>query len=165
MKKSLLVIPAVLVASFICFERPAARQRNAAEQAHTAALAQARLEAETRRAEALAAATAESNRRNAERDAQERAKAEARQRAHEEKLAALDQKTAAHLAEIKNLTATLATLTQELAEARDLADSVQRDTFDLTKQLEKQRVDRRSIEFDVQRATAMVTRRMADTSP
>jgi membrane protein involved in colicin uptake len=163
MNKALLIVPTVLGATFIAFERPAHHRLDAAHQAHVDQLAQARADEDARRLAAQQAAATESARRTAERERDDRLKAAARQLAYENTLHRLDEQTTAHVATSESLARELAALDTQLATLRDTQESTDRATFDLTKQLESQRTARRSLDLEIQRTTTMLTRRANET--
>lgn len=163
MNKSLIIVPSVMVVAFVAFERPAQRRLDAATQAHLEQVARDRAAEAGRREDLQQIAKIEANRRNAEREEQERLKAEAKQHAYETAVRGVEVQTSAHLAACDQLSTELASLDLQVADARARSEAADRTSFDLAKRVEAQRTHRHNFDLEIQRTTAMVTRRFYES--
>lgn len=164
MNKTYFIVPGILIAAFICIQRPAQQRIEAAAQAHAAQLIRERAVEDARRLTAQHAAAADSRKRTAELQAQEQLKADTKRQNYENLLQRINDQTSAHLAASDGLSTELSALDQQLSELRVRKEATERDSFDLTKKLELQRAFRRSTDLEIQRTSAMVAQRFADST-
>lgn len=163
MTKYYLIVPCVLLAVFLIFERQFQRERNAAGQVRAAAIATAKA-AEASRLELLRQQTAEESRtRIALREKEERDRVEKRQAETHAAVQTIETETATHAAEAARLARETDALDQQLAELRAQRQRAHEAAFALARQVEQGRIDRRSADLEIQRTTKMVAARLLES--
>jgi len=157
-----LIVPAALLGLFLVVERPADRLRRQreGERAEKVAADKTKADEERRGREKLAAK--DLARRNAEREKQDQEKLEKKQRDHEAALANLESAAAKSFAEVAAVEREIAALEEKLTATRAAAEQHGQAAFALLRQVERQRVDRRNAELEIQRATKVVMLRLRD---
>jgi len=164
MNKFYIIVPIILLGVFIFFYRGALEDM-ARRDAEKARLAQIEQEKEDqRRKEIEERAAADARRRQEEREAAERAKEEKRQREYDEGMRLLAEEAARYTAEADKNTKEINELEIQLLELRNLRDKTNREAFELAKQVELAKIDRRNAELEIQRMVDMVARQVAGTS-
>jgi hypothetical protein len=161
MNKYYLIVPGVLLSAFVVFERDFAQRRTEEEKVHAIAVAAAKEEAEKERLRREAVAADEARKRTEERERLERERAEKKRRDYEASMAKLAGETDEQVREADKLTEEAASLAAQVDALKTRRVSLDRETFELARKVELQRVDRRSTELELQRATTMVARRLA----
>lgn len=159
-----LIAPAIMMVGFVFVyfshvEKTHEKERKAKEQA-----AIAKADAERKKKEAEDKARADAKKRQDEREAEEKRKEDekiAKQRADDEKVRAA---TAEFTAKANAAAKQIAEREKELDALRKEKDRLNRETFDIAKQVELARIARRNAELEIQRMTEMVTQRAANSS-
>lgn len=163
MTKYYLIIPCVLLAVFLIFERSFQRERIAAEAIRATQVAAAKAAEETRLAE-LRRKTAEDTRlRVAQREKEERDRAEKKRREAEAALHVVETEADAHAAEAARLARETDALDRQLAELRTQKQRAQATAFALVRHVEERRIDRRNADLEIQRTTKMVAARLLES--
>ena len=129
----------------------------AALKADAEAQAAQKLEAERKSKEDAA-------RRTAEREAEEAVKLAKRRADREAASQKIADATAEYNAEADKLAKEAADLELKLREIRNQRDAVSAEAFELTKKVEMARIDKRTAELEIQRMTAMVSKRAEESS-
>lgn len=165
MSKIYLIAPCVLLLGFSIFERVARRDHEARIQTVEAERA-SREVAEAARREVLKDQTLrESSERVRRREEQERAREAARRREHEIALAAVDRDTATHRAHIEQLARELDHLHGQLTILRQEKAAKETAVFDLAREVEQKRIDRRVVEIEIQRTTKVAVKQLIEAEP
>lgn len=165
MSKIYLIAPCVLLLGFSLFERVARRDHDARIQTVAAERA-ARELAEVERRETLKNQTLrESSERVRLREEQERARDAARRREHEIALAAVDRETATHRAHVEQLARELDHLHGQLTVLRQEKAAKETAVFDLARDVEQKRIDRRVVEIEIQRTTKVAVKQLIEAEP
>ncbi|MES2693771.1 MAG: hypothetical protein V4773_09885 [Verrucomicrobiota bacterium] len=165
MSKLYIIAPCVLLLGFSAFERVAHRQHDARIERRAAERLAGESAAAERHAALKAQAEIEARERTLARQEQERAREAARLREHEATVAGVDGHTAAHRAEISQLARELDQLHTQLTALRVEKDSVETAVFDLARNVEQKRIDRRVVEIEIQRTTKMVATQLLAPAP
>jgi hypothetical protein len=163
MNKFYVIVPGALLLVFLGVERDFQKKR-AKEDATRAAIATvAKAEEDATRLEKQRVATEEVHRRTAERERLEQERVDRKRRDYETAVATLQQQAAAQEAETAKLTHEIADLAERVTGLRDRKDEVEREAFDLSRAVARQRIDRRNAELEIQRTTAMVAARLSES--
>lgn len=164
MNKFYIIAPIVLLGVFIFFYR-GALQDMAVRDAEKARVAQIEQQKEdARRKEVEEKAAADARRRQEDREAADRAKEEKRVREYEEGMRLLTEEANRYAAEADKNAKDAAELEIQLLELRNLRDKTNREAFELAKQVELAKVDRRNAELEIQRMVDMVGQRVGSSS-
>jgi chromosome segregation ATPase len=164
MNKFYIIVPLVLLGVFIFFYRGALDDM-ARRDAEKARLAQIEKEKDdARRKEIEERAAADARKRQEEREAVERAKEEKKQREYNEGMRALTEEAERYIAEADRNAKEAADLEIQLGELRNQRDRVNREVFELAKQVELAKIDRRNAELEIQRMVDMVAQRVGASS-
>jgi hypothetical protein len=164
MKKYYIIIPVVLLTVFVVFERSAAKEAEAVEQAKVEQkkAADAKKEAEKKALEEKA--RADSEKRNQQRIAEEKAKDEKKKADFEAKIQRMKDDVKRYTDDVDAQTREASRLEKELLAKREQRDRENRAVFDLAKKVEVTRKLRRDAELEVQRFNEMLARRAAESS-
>lgn len=162
MNQAYLIAPCLLLGAFVLIER--AYDRSVKESAHFESL---RLVAKKALADAQLAAlkkkTADENRARTEaREQDEHARAEKKRLEIENALRAAEADVAARAATIEKLTRESAALEHDLGKLKEKRRHVEDTAFALSRQVELQRIERRTTDLEIQRTTKMVVARLRD---
>lgn len=165
MKKWMYVIfPSAMLGIFLVFYFSAAKKAELKEQQHAALVAKQKADDADKKRIAEEKARVDAEKRSAERAAEE-AKKEA------EKIAKwqadskrIQDDTDKSLADADKYQKEVSKLEIELDTLRKSKDKASRDAFDLLKQVERAKVDRRNAEIEIQRLTEMVARKASESS-
>ena len=164
MNKYYAIIPCVLLAVFLVFQRDFQKRRNEEEKARTAGAALAQAARDDLRAKQKQKAEDDMRRRNEERETQERERAEKKRRDYETALQKIQTEADAHAAGVRQLAQESASLEQELAALRAQKRQTESAAFELARKVEEHRVERRTAEIEIQRTTKMVAARLAESA-
>lgn len=165
MSKIYLIAPCVLLLGFSVFERVARRDHNARIQTVEAERA-ARELASAERRELLKEQTLRENGERARlREEQGRAREAARRREHEIALAAVDRDTATRRAHIEQLARELDLLHSQFELLQKEKASKETAVFDLARDVEQKRIDRRVVEIEIQRSTKVAVKQLVEADP
>jgi len=159
-----LIVPAILMVGFVFVYLSHVEKTHAKEAKQKADMVAKKAEDDRKKKEAEDKARADAKKRQDEREAEEKRKEDekiAKQRADDEKVRAAT-------AEFQNKANASAKLIEqrekELDGLRKERDRLNRETFDIAKQVELARIARRNAELEIQRMTEMVTQRAANSS-
>lgn len=161
--KSYFLIPCVLLGGFLLFERHFQQEREIREREVAVRVAAAKRDQEATREKLRADALADQVRRTAEREQQEREREEKKQREYDTALQKLEAETTRQLAAAEKLEQEIAEVDAILVQRRGKKEELGRQTSELAQQVEKQQVERRTVEMETQRTLQMVLGRLFDT--
>lgn len=156
MNKYYLIVPAVLLGTFLFFYNGALKEMAAKEAAKTAEKAAIKAADDKRKAEIEAKATADAKRRQEERDAEERARAEKKEKDYLDAMKKLKDESDNYSAESDKLAKEGADLEIQLSSLRTQKEKSTREVFELAKQVELAKVSRRTAEIEIQRMVEML---------
>jgi uncharacterized membrane protein YgaE (UPF0421/DUF939 family) len=159
-----LVFPGVMLAAFLVLYFMHEKDADIRERQRTEAVAKKDAEDKKQKAEAEAKAQADAQKRQQEREEEERAKEETRRKKQEAADKEVRDRTNATIAEADKSAKDAASLEIELDRMHKQRDQLSRETFDLAKQVERAKVDKRNAEMEEQRMTEMIARRAAESS-
>ena len=159
-----LIAPTVMLGAFLFLYLAEAQEAEIKDKARAAELAKTKaLEAEKKKI-AEEKARLDSAKRSAERAAEE-AKREADKIAKREaESKRIQDETDKYLADSAAQTKKISDLEQQLETARKAKDQASRESFDLLKQVERAKVERRNAEIEIARLTEMLARRASVSS-
>lgn len=166
MKKFLyLILPAVMLAAFLFTPGMgylAAQKEIAARvAAREEAVRQTKAAEDAKRAEIQQRAEEDARARQRENEALERAKEEKKRKEYEDAVNKLKEETATYIRETEAFNKENAALEVELGKLRDRKESLNRENFDLAKQVELAKIERRTAELEIQRMVGMVSRTLS----
>lgn len=162
MKKSYVIVPAVLLAVFLVFQQDFQRKRNQREKIQAAELAAVRA-AEAEERDRLAREAADRTQQAVEERARkEREREEAKRRDFTSALERLNAAADAHAAAVDDLERQVAAAEQRASELRARQARAEEGAFELARQVELQRIDRRTAELEIQRATKLIFSRLLE---
>lgn len=164
MNKFYLLVPAILLVGFFPLYRAASAKMTAAEEAKKEQAALTAKTEEARRHELDLKAEADAKARQEERDAQERERDAKKKTDYADAMRRLTEERATYSAEAAKYSAEVATLEKQLADLRTQKETASREAFELTRQVELPKIERRTAELEVQRTYAMVASRVAASS-
>jgi len=162
-----LVIPALLLLAFLFTPGygyfAAQKEITAKQEAREKAAAEARQAEEAKRLEIQKRAEEDAITRQKENELLERAKEDKRRKDYEDAINKLRDDIATFTRETEGHTKESADLEATLAKLRDQKEAANRDTFDLAKQVELAKIERRIAEMEIQRMVAMVSRNLSSS--
>jgi preprotein translocase subunit SecF len=156
MNKFYFGIPLVLLVAFAFVYRGAVEEMDRKEATIKAQQAQEKAAQEAHRKEMEAIAQKDALKRQQEREAEEHAKAEKREREYQDAMRKLKDEADGYSKEADKYAKEAAELEIKLGEARILKDKTTREVFDLQKQVELAKIQRRNAELEIQRMVEMV---------
>ena len=121
-------------------------------------------EDDKRKAEIEKQATADAAKRQQERDEADRAKEEKKRREYQEIIALLTKDVNSNIASTDKYAKEAADLELQINSLRNQKEKLNADTFELAKQVERAKIDRRNAELEIQRMVEMVAKKIADSS-
>lgn len=164
MNKFYIIVPIVLLGVFIFFYRGALQEMAAKDERLRLEAAALQAAEDARRAEVEARAAADAKKRQDEREAQERAKEEKKIKDYEDAMKQLRDETGRYASEADALSKQANELEVQLTELRNLKEKTNREAFELAKQVELAKVQRRNAELEIQRMVDMVAQRVGASS-
>lgn len=164
MNKFYIIVPVVLLGVFIFFYRGALQEMAAKDELKRKEAAALQAADDARRKEIEARAAEDARKRQEEREAVERAKEEKKIREYEDAMKQLREETARYASEADALSKQANGLEIQLAEMRTLKEKTNREAFDLAKQVELAKIQRRNAELEIQRMVDMVAQRVGNSS-
>lgn len=164
MNKYYFIVPAVLLASFLFVYNGALKEMAAKETAEKAHKAEVKAAEDKRKAEIEARATADAKRRQDERDAEEKAKIEKKERDYQDGMRKLKDEADNYTAEADRLVKESNALELQLSALRTQKEKTTREVFELTKQVEMAKINRRTAELEIQRMVDMVATKASASS-
>jgi len=164
MNKSYLIVPIVLLAIFGILYKGAVKDMEAKAE-HQQAVAKERADAEKKRKDEIELkATADAKKRQDEREAADLAKEEKKKRDYEEGLKALNDEATKYSTEADKLSKEVADLELQISQGRTDKEKLNSATFDLAKNAEQLKINRRNAELEVQRMIEMVSKKLSSNS-
>lgn len=164
MNKFYIIVPILMLVVFGFIYKDFSTKYAIQMEEEAAALAAEEAEAAAQKAEAERKAKEDADRRTAEREAEEAAKLAKRLADWEAKGAEIAKATAEFNAEADKLAAEAAELELQLRAVRNERDTKAGEAFDLTKKVEMARISKRTAELEIQRMTAMLSKRAEESS-
>jgi hypothetical protein len=164
MNKSYFIVPVILLAVFGFFYNGSLKEMKAKEEAHQQEVARLKAEDAKHKKEIEDKATADAQKRQDEREAADRAKEEKKVRDYEDAMKALKDETAKYATEADKLAKDAADLEIQLSQARTQRETLNRETFDLAKQVEQTKINRRNAEIEIQRVIEIAGKKLNDSS-
>jgi hypothetical protein len=159
-----LIAPTVMLGAFLFLYVAESKEAEIKEQAKAAEIAKVKAQEAEKKKIAEEKARLDSAKRAAERAAED-AKREADKLAKREAEAKrIQDETDKYLADAAAQTKKIAELEAQVDVARKAKDQASRESFDLLKQVERAKVERRNAEIEIARLTEMLARRASDSS-
>jgi len=159
-----LIAPTAMLGVFLFFYIAESKEAELKEQSRAAELAKSKAQEAEKKRVAEEKARLDSAKRAAERSAEE-AKREADKIAKREaESKRIQDETEKYLADTAAQTKKVSDLELQLEAARKSKDQASREAFDLLKQVERAKVERRNAEIEIARLTEMLARRASDSS-
>jgi hypothetical protein len=164
MNRFYLIVPVVLLALFggVYWQHNRSAAADARQKAAAVALAKEADESKKQAAEAKAREDAAQ--RTAARLADEQKKEQEKQDRWEAEGLRIAEDTARDTGKAASLAGSVAEREKELAALRSARDTVNHEAFELARQVELARIQKRNAELEVQRLTEMIARKVANTS-
>ena len=167
MKKLLLtyvVTPGIMFGIFLFFYNGAVKEMHAKEERqHIEKVAKDKAEAE-RKAVIEQKALADAERRQKEREAEDAKKAAEKEAAYTKVMSQLAADTADENAQADKLAKEVGSLEISISTARSNKEKLARETFDLAKEVELTKINRRNAEIEIQRMVEIAGKKVADSS-
>ena len=160
MKKYYFIVPAVLLAIFLGYERHFQRQREILEHAKAESIAAERAQKEEEREKQVALARSDTEKRTADREKQEKEKADQKKRDYETLISTLQSQADQQAAEAKKISDTIHELAVQVDAAREKQQAIEHAARELTRQIELKQADLRKAEIDIQHTTGAVAARL-----
>lgn len=156
MNKYYFIVPAILLGVFVFFYRGALEEMNIKEQTHLAKLAADKAIEDARRSEVEKRAQADAEARQKQRDEEDRIKQEKKENDYLDAMAKLKKEADGYKAEADKLAKESSESEIALLNGRILRDKTSREAFELSKQVELAKINRRNAELEIQRLIEMV---------
>jgi hypothetical protein len=167
MKKTLvtyLLIPGIMLAVFIFFYLGAVKEMNVKAEQAAAAKALAATEEANRKAEIERKANEDAERRQKEREAADAAKEAKKEADYQAVMTQLNTEAAKYSTQADKLASEVGALENAISAARTNKEKLNRETFDLAKEVELAKIARRNAEIEIQRMVEITGKKMATTS-
>lgn len=156
MNKFYFIVPALLLGGFIFLYRGAIDEMKIKEDKRLAQIATDKAAEEKHRHEVEEIAQKDAEKRQEERIQEEKAKQAKKEKDYNDAMAKLKKETDGYAADVKKLTKEAADLEIALLNGRISRDKLNRESFELSKQVELAKINRRSAELEIQRLIEMV---------
>ena len=164
MNKSYLIVPVVLLAVFAVLYNGALKEmKTKADQQQATADAKT-AEENKHKAEVEARAQIDAKKHQEERDAADRAKEEKRIKEYEDQLKALKDEANKYNTEADKLSKEAADLELQISQARTDKEKLNTETFDIAKEIELTKINRRNAELEIQRMIDMLGKKLTASS-
>ena len=163
MKKFYFIVPAILLAVFLGYERHFQRQREIRERAQAELIAAERAQKEEVRQQQIAIARSDTEKRAADREKQDREKADQKKRDYEALISTLQSQADEHATEAEKISATIHELAAKVDVMRARQQAIEREALELTRQIELKQADLRKAELDIQHTTGAVAARLGES--
>jgi ABC-type Na+ efflux pump permease subunit len=165
MKKWMYVIfPAAMLGIFLVFYFSAAKKAELKEQQHIAEIAKQKADETEKKRIAEDKARVDAVKRAAERSAEEAKKEADKIAKWQADSKRIQEDTDKSIADADRYQKEVSKLEIELDTLRKSKDKASREAFDLLKQVERAKVDRRNAEIEIQRLTEMVARKASESA-
>ncbi len=160
MNKYYLIAPVALLLAFLFTPSvgyfSAQKEINAKLDAEAKRKAEAKIADDSRKAEIERKATEDARKRQAEREAEEQAKLQKKEKDYADAMTKLKDETNGYIADTDKLVKENAELEIQLGNLRNQKERTNRETFELAKQVELEKINRRNAELEIQRMVEMV---------
>lgn len=156
MNKYYLIVPAVLLGTFLFFYNGALKEMAAKEAAKTAERAAIKATEDKRKAEIERKATEDAKKRQEERDTEERVRFEKKEKDYQDAMKKLKDEADNYSTEADKLAKEGADLELQLSALRTQKEKTTREVFELAKQVELAKISRRNAEIEIQRMVEML---------
>lgn len=163
MNRYYIIVPIVLMAVFVYFERNASEEANQKEQQKIAAENKRKDDEAAKKADLEQKAKIDSEKRNAQRAKDEQEKEDKRKSDYQAKIQKLKDDLKRYVDDVDLNTKLVARLEKDLAEKRDLRERENRSIFEFSKKVEISKKMRRDAELEVQRYNEMLSRRASES--
>lgn len=164
MNKFYLIVPGTLLGAFLFFYNSALKDMQAKDKAHQEEVARAKATDEARKKELEVKAEADARKHQEERDALEQAKAAKKKKEYDDIITTLRDDITKNTNSADKYAKETADLELQINSLRNQKEKLSTDTFELTKQVEKAKIDRRTAELEIQRMIEMVAKKVGDSS-
>ena len=164
MNKFYIIVPVVLLGVFLFFYNGALKEMDAKEVAKQVQKDKEKAVDDARRAEIEKKAAAEAKKKQEEREAEERAKEQKKIKEYEDVMRQLKDEADKYLAEADKNQKDANALELELNDLRSKKEKINRETFELAKQVELAKIARRNAELEIQRMVDMVAQKVGASS-
>lgn len=164
MNKFYLIVPGTLFAVFFFFYSSALKEMDIKEASRVAEVARVKAAEDLRKTEIEKQATADAEKRQRERDEADRAKEEKKRHDYMEVINILTRDVNSNVAATDKYAKEAAELELQINSTRNRKEKLNTETFELAKQVEKAKIDRRNAELEIQRMVEMVAKRVGDSS-
>ena len=158
------IFPAAMLGIFLAFYFSAAKKAELKEQQHAAEIAKQKADETEKKRIAEDKARADAEKRAGERAAEEAKKEADKIAKWQGDSKRIQDDTDKSFADADKYQKEVARLEIELDTIRKAKDKASREAFDLLKQVERSKVDRRNAEIEIQRLTEMVARKASESS-
>ncbi len=164
MNKFYIIVPVVLLGVFLFFYNGALKEMAAKEVAKQEEAAKVKKAEDDRRAEIEKKAAEDAKRRQAEREAEDRAKEQKKIKEYEDAMNQLKDEANKYLAEADKNQKDSNALELQLNDLRSQKEKINRETFELAKQVELAKIARRNAELEIQRMVDVVGQKVGASS-
>lgn len=164
MNKIYYIIPVVLLGAFLFVYRDATREMDKKEKARQEQIAAAKAVEEAHRKELDQKAEEEAKARQEQRDRELMEKEAKARKDYEDVMNSLKKETAEYNSDAEKYAKESAALEKKLSDMRSMREKLNKDNFDLTRQVELARISRRNAELEIQRTYEIVAKRFADSN-
>ena len=167
MKKLLLtyvVMPGIMFGIFLFFYNGAVKEMHATEARHLAEKAAKDKSEAERKAVIEQKALADAERRQKEREAEDAKKLAEKEAAYAKVMNQLTSDTTDENAQADKLAKEVGALEIGISQARSNKEKLNRETFDLAKEVELTKINRRNAEIEIQRMVEVAGKKVADSS-
>lgn len=159
-----LVIPGIMLGIFIFFYLAAVKEMDARELTRAEAKAKADKEEADRKALIEKKAVEDAEKRTREREAADAAKAAEKEAAYQKVMTQLRTEANDYNTQADKLNKEIQDLDLAISQSRANKEKLNRETFDLAKQVELDKIARRNSEIEIQRMVEIAGKKMATTS-
>ena len=164
MNKAYLIAPLILLAAFGFFYTTALKEMRLKEKQKAESVARLKAEEDNRKRIVEEKATADAQKRQAQREAEDKAKEEKKQKEYNDALTKLKDEANDYATQADKFTKEAADLDSQITAARVNREKLNRDTLELTKQVELAKISRRNAELELQRMVEMVARKLSENA-
>ncbi|MBI3884683.1 MAG: hypothetical protein HY302_02985 [Opitutae bacterium] len=164
MNKFYLIIPGTLLGVFLFFYNGALKEMKAKEVAAQVEKDRKNAEEAVRKAEIEKKATEDATERQRKRDEEDRAKEEKKRHDYQEIINVLTRDVNSNTAATDKYAKEAADLELQINAQRNRKEKLNTETFDLAKQVERAKIERRNAELEIQRMVEMVAKKVGESS-
>jgi len=164
MNKSYVIAPLILLSLFGFRYYTARQEMEAKEVMQQKAADEIKAAEAKRKAEIDARANADAKKRQDERETADRAKEAKKKKDYDDAMKRLNDEANDYAAQAAKLSKESADLEAGIAQTRADRERINRETLDLSKEVEQAKINRRVAELEIQRMVDMVAKRLSDSS-